>query len=86
MARFEARKTRADEASLADLIRRTARACGRSVYQLAIDARVDQSTLNKFLNGDRANLRLDIADRLCRVLEIRFVKRKSPTATGEDGP
>jgi transcriptional regulator with XRE-family HTH domain len=54
--------------SLAAILRDTARRSGLSVYQIAKESGVDQSTLNKFLNGDRNNLRLDVADRLfsCR--------------------
>ena len=71
---------KADDAkSLADHIRDAARESGLSVYRLAIDADVDQSTLNKFLNGDRTNLRLDIADRLFRVLNLRVTRdRRQP--------
>ena len=74
--------------TLADHIRDAARESGLSVYRLAIEAEVDQSTLNKFLNGSRPNLRLDIADRLFRFLGLRVVKkgsgsrsRKSPPST-----
>jgi transcriptional regulator with XRE-family HTH domain len=50
--------------SLADQIRRAATASGLSVYRIAKETGVDQSTLNKFLSGTRANIRLDVADRL----------------------
>lgn len=82
MARREAKKIQAEEPSLADHIRQAARESGLSVYRLAIEADVDQSTLNKFLTGSRPNLRLDVADRLCRVLNIRVV-RPRPTAPKE---
>ena len=62
--------------SLADQLREAARESGLSVYRLAQLAEVDQSTLNKFLAGDRDNLRLDVADRLFRVLGLRVVRRK----------
>ncbi len=68
--------------SLADHIRQAARDSGWSVYRLALEAGVDQSTLNKFLAGDRENLRLDIADRLFRVLGLEVVRRKRPSAKG----
>ena len=61
-------KNQTDEKTLADQIRETARESGLSVRRLAQLSETDQSTLNKFLNGDRPNLRLDIADRLMRVL------------------
>ena len=55
---------RRDGLSLADHVRRAASRSGLSVNQIARESDVDQSTLNKFLNGTRDNLRLDVADRL----------------------
>ena len=63
-----------DELSLADHIRRAAEESGLSVNRLATIARVDQSTLNKFLTGSRPNLRLDIAERLFQVLGLKVVR------------
>lgn len=53
-------------ASLAEHIRKAAADSGLSVYHIARETGVDQSTLNKFLSGQRANIRLDVADRLYR--------------------
>jgi transcriptional regulator with XRE-family HTH domain len=55
-------------------LRETARRSGLSVYQIAKKAGVDQSTLNKFLNGDRDNLRLDVADRLFKFFGLRVTR------------
>ncbi len=52
--------------ALAEQLRRAAAASGLSVYRIAKETGVDQSTLNKFLTGTRENLRLDVADRLFR--------------------
>jgi len=52
--------------SLAEHLRQAAADGGLSVYRIAKETGVDQSTLNKFLNGARGNLRLDVADRLFR--------------------
>jgi transcriptional regulator with XRE-family HTH domain len=52
--------------SLAEHLRQAASDSGLSVYRIAKDTGVDQSTLNKFLTGARDNLRLDVADRLFR--------------------
>jgi transcriptional regulator with XRE-family HTH domain len=57
--------------SLAAILRQSAQRSGLSVYQIAKESGVDQSTLNKFLNGDRENLRLDVADRLFRFFGLR---------------
>jgi plasmid maintenance system antidote protein VapI len=62
--------------SLADLLREAARDSGLSVYRLAKEAEVDQSTLNKFLNGGRDNLTLGVADRLFRVLGLRVTRTR----------
>jgi transcriptional regulator with XRE-family HTH domain len=80
MTRNEAKKIKAEATSLADLIRQAARESGHTVYALSKMAGVDQSNLNKFLNGDRDNLSLDNLDRLFQVLGIRVVTRKQPTA------
>lgn len=57
--------------SLAQHLRRAIRRSGLSVNQIAKSSDVDQSTLNKFVKGERNNLRLDVADRLVRFLGIR---------------
>jgi transcriptional regulator with XRE-family HTH domain len=71
-------KRRSGEAGcLAAAIRNAAGRSGLSVYRIAKDAGVDQSTLNKFLNGDRDNLRLDVADRPFRFFGLRVVTDKT---------
>jgi plasmid maintenance system antidote protein VapI len=81
--------TRPDEKelSLADHIRNAAKESGLSVYRLAKDANVDQPTLNKFMNGLRPNLTLEVADRLFRVLGLRVVRKRSrkPRPRSEGG-
>jgi transcriptional regulator with XRE-family HTH domain len=64
---------RGEPSSLAAILRDTANGSGLSVYQIARESGVDQSTLNKFLNGDRDNLRLDVADRLFKFFRLRVV-------------
>lgn len=66
---------KSEDDSLAGRIRKAARESGETVYRLAQLAELDQSTLNKFLNGTRGNLRLDMADRLCRALGLELVGR-----------
>jgi plasmid maintenance system antidote protein VapI len=83
MTRPEAKNPEDNSPSLADHIREAARESGLSVYRLARDADVDQSTLNKFLTGSRNNLTLEIADRLFRVLGLRVTRRgKRPSPKG----
>jgi transcriptional regulator with XRE-family HTH domain len=64
-------KQHRESPTLAEILRDAAQQSGLSVYQIAKDAGVDQSTLNKFLNGDRDNLRLDVADRLFKFFGLR---------------
>ena len=75
MTRPEAKIPDENSSSLADQIREAARDSGFSVYRLAKDAQVDQSTLNKFLTGGRDNLTLEVADRLFRVLGLRVTRQ-----------
>lgn len=71
---------------LADHIREAARDSGLSVYRLAKEAGVDQSTLNKFLSGGRDNLTLEIADRLFRVLGLRVTRSKRRPIRAPEAP
>jgi hypothetical protein len=64
--------------SLAESIRDAAAASGVSVYRIAKETRVDQSTLNKFLTGARNNIRIDIADRLYRFFFHAPRRKKRP--------
>ena len=60
------------------LIRRTIKADGRSLYRLAIDAKLPYQTLHRFASGQREDLVMGTAWRLCKVLglELRPVSRK----------
>jgi transcriptional regulator with XRE-family HTH domain len=62
------------EESLADHIRAAAKESGMSVYQIAKETGLDQSALNRFLNGTRDNVRLDVANRLFEFFELRVVR------------
>jgi len=72
--------------SLADRIRAAARESGKSVYQIAKDAAVDQGNLCKFLNGDRDHIRLDVAERLLRVLGFIIVRKRTPGRSPAKSP
>ena len=67
------KKQRGESPTLAATLRDAAQNSGLSVYQIAKESGVDQSTLNKFLNRDRDNLRLDIADRLFAFFGLQVV-------------
>lgn len=66
---------RGEASGLAAILRDAAKRTGLSVYQIAKESGVDQSTLNKFINGDRDNLRLDVADRLFKYFGLRVVSQ-----------
>ena len=66
---------RGEASGLAAILRDVAERSGLSVYQIAKESGVDQSTLNKFINGDRDNLRLDVADRLFNYFGLRVVSQ-----------
>lgn len=66
---------RGEASGLAAILRDVAERSGLSVYQIAKESGVDQSTLNKFINGDRDNLRLDVADRLFKYFGLRVVSQ-----------
>lgn len=70
--------------SLANHLRMAAKASKLSVYRIAQETGVDQSTLNKFLTGTRDNLRLDVADRLFRFFFVP-PKRRKPVHWNRDG-
>ncbi len=69
------KKQRGEAFGLAAILRDAARRSRLSVYQIAKESGVDQSTLNKFMNGDRNNLRLDVADRLFKFFGLRFTRQ-----------
>lgn len=51
---------------------------GWSVNQIADEAKVAQVVLNRFVRGDRDNVRLDTADKLAAWLGMRFTKPRVP--------
>jgi hypothetical protein len=65
--------------SLAAQLRQAAADSELSVYRIAKETGVDQSTLNKFLTGARENLRLDVADRLFRFFVGRAHRKRRRT-------
>jgi plasmid maintenance system antidote protein VapI len=61
-----------------DLLRDAIDESGLSIYALAKDAQVDQSTLNKFARGERDDLTLSVAERLFEVLGLEVVSKARP--------
>ncbi len=63
---------------IAEHIRLAAKASGLSVNQISLRAGVDQSALNRFLNGTRENIRLDVANRLFQFFGLSVLRPDKP--------
>lgn len=70
-----------EASSLATTLRESAHRSGLSVYQIAKESGVDQSTLNKFLKGERENIRLDVAERLFKFFRLQVVAMRHERTT-----
>jgi plasmid maintenance system antidote protein VapI len=57
---------------LADVIRASVERLGWTKYRLAQESGVAQAVVGRFINGER-DLKLETADKLCRVLGLRLV-------------
>ena len=71
MSPLRGKKGKVQTEGLGEQLRRALLAQPESINKIALRAGVDQSTLNKFVRGQRKNLRSDTVDRLCAVLNIR---------------
>ena len=63
---------------LVRVIREAIEQDGRSVYALAREAEIDQSTLNKVVRGERNDMTLSVAEKLFGVLGIEVVPKRRP--------
>ena len=76
------KKTAGPTGTLASHIRAAHVKSGLSVYAVAKETGLATSALNRFLNGTRDNIRIDIADRLMHfyglVVVSRPKKRRAP--------
>jgi hypothetical protein len=61
---------------LSEQLRQAIRECGESRYALSKRTGIDQSTLTRFMSGERG-LRLDVVDVLADVLGLELRPRKS---------
>ena len=61
---------------LSEQLRQVIRDCGESRYSLARRTGIDQSTLTRFMSGERG-LRLDVVDVLADVLGLELRSRKT---------
>jgi hypothetical protein len=77
----KAKRSKVAAKSLSDELRIAAKESGFSVKKIAEATGLDQSGLNRFLNGTRDNIRLDVADRLFQFFKlavVRFGIKKDP--------
>lgn len=63
---------------LVRVIREAVEESGLSVYALAKEAQVDQSTLNKVMRGERNDMTLSVAEKLFEALGIEVVPKRRP--------
>ena len=60
--------------TLADQLRRAVNECEWSLNSIAREAGIPQPVLYRFVNGQRDAIRLDTADKLCRLFGMRLTK------------
>lgn len=65
----------AKQTSFMELIRRTIKADGRSLYRLAKDSGVNVAILQRVMAGERSMV-LDTAERVCRAIGLDLVSVK----------
>lgn len=63
-------------AELTTTIRRAVRRDPRSMYRVACDAKVHYAALHRFMSGERPNIRIDTAEKLCRTLRLELKVRR----------
>ena len=49
-----------------------------TINALAVAAGIPEPVLHRFVSGDRENIRLDTADKLCRFFGVRLTTPKQP--------
>jgi predicted transcriptional regulator len=62
---------------LADQLRKTVKGSGLTLYAVAKRSGVPYAVLYRFMSGER-DLRLDTADRLCKLFSMRLTAPKKP--------
>ena len=64
--------------SLADQLRKAVTDSGLSVYRIAKDTGVSQAALQRFIAGNRENIRIDTADKLASFFQMRLTPPRFP--------
>jgi DNA-binding Xre family transcriptional regulator len=47
-----------------------------TLYRIAKDAEIDWGTLDRFISGERPNIRIDTVDKLCESLGLELTPKK----------
>jgi DNA-binding Xre family transcriptional regulator len=61
---------------ISDQLRTTIENVDVTLYRVAKDAAVDWGTLQRFVDGRRANIRIDTVDKLCEYLGLELRPKK----------
>ena len=65
--------------TISEVLRAEIRRYGKAQYALAVEAGVDPAALFRFVCNER-DIRLHTADKLCRALGLRLVRRRKGRA------
>jgi plasmid maintenance system antidote protein VapI len=76
-------KPKTKEMSVTDQLLGMIDESGMTINAVAVAAGVPQSVLCRFMSGNRMNIRLDTADKLCRYFGVKLTKPKYPKARKE---
>ena len=69
--------------ALDEQIRKIVKKSGMTTNALAVAAGLPQPVLHRFLKGERENIRLDTADKLCRFFGVKLTTPKWPKGRKE---
>ena len=83
--RCEPSKTRCVLKTISDALRQAIRKSDQTLYRIAKDAEVDWGTVQRFLDGTRANIRIDTIDKLCRHLGLTLGSASARAARARKG-
>jgi transcriptional regulator with XRE-family HTH domain len=67
---------------LTEQLRQAIAGSGMSLYQLSQASGVHRSQLSRFIRGER-DLGLEVADKVCEVLGLRFIQEGKVVAAGK---
>jgi DNA-binding phage protein len=63
--------------TVSEQLRKAIEGADDTYYRIAKDAGVDWGTLQRFVTGERANIRIDTVDKLCEALGLELRAKKT---------